>query len=172
MRETLEFISGRSIPVVAYTDARAINCLFRLKQLGVQPFFSRLFAPAHVSKELDPDTLNGGFVRLLSAEDRKPNPKTLIDICSHYDVDPSRAVYVGDSLVRDIYMAQKADVHSAWAKFGTLYDKSLWPLLVRVTHWTEADVERESSLREEARGTEPECILDQFDDLLRCYVFE
>jgi phosphoglycolate phosphatase len=172
VRDTLEFISSRSIPIVAYTDARAINCLFRLKQLEVQSFFSRLYAPAHISKELDSETLNSGFIGLLSAEDRKPNPKTLIDICAHYEVDPSRAVYVGDSLVRDIYMAQKAGAHSAWAKFGTLYDKSLWPLLVRVTHWTEADVERESSLREEAKGTEPECVLDQFSDMLGCYRFE
>ena len=172
VRDTLEFVSSHSVPIVAYTDARAINCLFRLKQLEVLPFFSRLYAPAHISKELDSETLEGGFVRLLSAEDRKPNPKTLVDICSHYAVDPSRAVYVGDSLVRDIYMAQKAAVHSAWAKFGTLYDKSLWPLLVRVTHWTDADVERESSLREEARGTKPDCVLDRFSDLRRCYRFE
>jgi phosphoglycolate phosphatase len=172
VRETLEFVFNCSVPIVAYTDARVINCLFRLKQLEVQPLFSKLYAPAHVSKELDGGTLNGGFVRLLSAEDRKPNPKTLVDICSHYEVDPSQAVYVGDSLVRDIFMAQKADVHSAWAKFGTLYDKSLWPLLVRVTHWTEADVERENNLRMEARGTEPECVLDRFDDLLGCYRFE
>jgi phosphoglycolate phosphatase len=116
--------------------------------------------------------MNSGFVRLLAADDRKPNPRTLIDICSHYAVNASRAVYVGDSLVRDMYMAQKAGVHSAWAKFGTSYDKSLWPQLVRVTHWTEADVERENTLREEARGTQPECVLDTYKDLLSHYTFE
>jgi phosphoglycolate phosphatase len=140
--------------------------------LHIKSFFSALYAPAHVSKEIDAATLNSGFVRLLSAADRKPNPQTLIDICSHYSVDPSSALYVGDSLVRDIYMAKRAGLHSAWAKFGTLYDKALWPQLVRVTHWTEADVQRENGLREEARGTEPETILDSFDDLLKCYTFE
>ncbi len=170
--ETLEYVSSLSVPIVAYTDARVINCLFRLERLGVKRFFSRLYAPAHVSKEVDDEVLDDGFVRLLPADDRKPNPKTLIDICSQYAVDPSGAVYVGDSLVRDVYMAQKAGVHSAWAKYGTLYDKTLWPQLVRVTHWTEADVERESGLREEARGTTPECVLNGFGDLLEHYAFQ
>jgi hypothetical protein len=69
-------------------------------------------------------------------------------------------------------MAKGAGLHSAWAKFGTLYDKELWPLLVRVTHWTEADVTREKTLREEARGTEADCVLDSFDDLLRYFEFK
>ena len=63
-------------------------------------------------------------------------------------------------------MAKGAGLHSAWAKFGTLYDKALWPQLVRVTHWTEADVEREGILREEARGTEPDITLEKFSDLM------
>jgi FMN phosphatase YigB (HAD superfamily) len=170
--ETLEFLSSLGVPVVAYTDARVINCLFRLNHLNVKPFFSRLYAPAHVSKEIDDETLQGSFVKILSSGDRKPNPQTLIDICSHYSIDPSAALYIGDSLVRDIYMAKQAGLHSAWAKFGTLYDKDLWPQLVRVTHWTEADVERENGLREEARGTEPETTLDRFDDLLKHYTFK
>ena len=170
--ETLDQVSAIPVPIVGDTDARVINCLFRLKQLNIRQFFSTLYAPAHVSKELDAATLDSGFVRLLSAGDRKPNPQTLLDICAHYSVDPANALYVGDSLVRDIYMAQQAGLHSAWARFGTLYDKALWPRLVRVTHWTEADVEKENSLREQARGTEPESVLDHFADLLGLYRFE
>ncbi|WP_426409364.1 HAD family hydrolase [Bradyrhizobium ganzhouense] len=170
--EALRYWSDGSIPVVAYTDARVINCLFRLDHLHIRSFFSALYAPAHVSKELDAEISEGGFVRLLGASDRKPNPQTLLDICAQYSIAPSKALYVGDSLVRDVYMAKRAGLHSAWAKFGTLYDKDLWPPLVRVTHWTEADVAREDGLREQARGTEPEATLDRFDDLLRLYDFE
>lgn len=170
--ETLRHLADGSIPVVAYTDARVINCLFRLDHLHVRSFFTALYAPAHVSKELDAEIIKGGFVRLLGAGDRKPNPQTLLDICAQYSIAPSNALYVGDSLVRDIYMAKRAGLHSAWAKFGTLYDKDLWPQLVRVTHWTDADVARESGLREQARGTEPEATLHRFDDLLTLYDFE
>jgi phosphoglycolate phosphatase len=170
--ETLEQLLRLNVPVVAYTDARVINSLFRLNRLGVKRFFSRLYAPGHVNKEVDQSSLADEFVRLLPPDDRKPNPQTLIDICSQYRVAPSDALYVGDSLVRDIYMAKGADLHSAWAKFGTLYDKALWPKLVRVTHWTDADVEREKILKEEARGTEPDCTLDRFSDLTNYFEFK
>jgi phosphoglycolate phosphatase-like HAD superfamily hydrolase len=169
--ETLEQLSRLHIPVVAYTDARVINCLFRLDRLAVKHFFSCLYAPGHVAKEVDQSTLSGDFVRLLPPNDRKPNPQTLIDICSQYRVAPSDALYVGDSLVRDVYMARRAKLHAAWAKFGTLYDKSLWPQLVRVTHWTDADVKREKILKDEARGVEPDCVLYKFSDLFEHFEF-
>jgi phosphoglycolate phosphatase len=169
---TLEELARLHVPVAAYTDARVINSLFRLDSLGLRKLISRLYAPAHVTKELDELTLTGNFIQLLAPSDRKPNPQTLIDICSQYCTAPSDTLYVGDSLVRDIYMAKKAGLHSAWAKFGTLYDKALWPKLVRITHWTDEDVEREEFLREKARGTEPDCVLERFSDLLRYFEFK
>jgi HAD superfamily hydrolase (TIGR01549 family) len=171
VRETLEEFARFNVPVAAYTDARIINCLFRLNSLEIKKLISRLYAPSHVTKDLHDLLLSDNFVRLLAPSDRKPNPQTLIDICSQYGTAPSDAVYVGDSLVRDIYMARGAGLRSAWAKFGTLYDKTLWPKLVRVTHWTEADVQKEESLREKARGTEPDCVLYRFSDLLLYFEF-
>jgi FMN phosphatase YigB (HAD superfamily) len=170
--DTLAKLFRRGVPIVAYTDARVINSLFRLNGLDVKRFFARLYAPTHLAKELDRSILDDEFVRLLPPGDRKPNPQTLVDICADYRVPPSQALYVGDSLVRDIYMARQAGLHSAWAKYGTLYEKSLWPQLVRVTHWTDADVEREQKLRDEARGVEPDRSLDKFSDLLDYFDFE
>jgi phosphoglycolate phosphatase-like HAD superfamily hydrolase len=170
--ETLEQLSRDRVPVVAHTDARVINSLFRLKRLGVKNFISRLYAPGHVAKEVHQSDLEDDFVRLLPPSDRKPNPQTLVDICLQYRVERSHALYVGDSLLRDVYMANRAGLHSAWAKFGTLYDKALWPMLVRITHWTDADLEREKMLKEEARGTEPEVVLDKFSDLTRYFEFK
>jgi FMN phosphatase YigB (HAD superfamily) len=170
--QTLEQLSRDHVPVVAYTDARVINSLFRLKRLGVKPFISRLYAPGHVAKELDQSDLSDDFVQLLPPSDRKPNPQTLVDICLQYRIARCDALYVGDSLVRDIYMAKGAGLHSAWAKFGTLYDKALWPKLVRVTHWTDADRKREEMLREHAGGTEPDVVLDRFSDLLQYFEFK
>jgi HAD superfamily hydrolase (TIGR01549 family) len=165
---TLEQLVRLRVPIAAYTDARVINCLFRLNSLGIKQLISRLYAPGHVTKELDELISSDDFIRTLPSRDRKPNPQTLIDICSQYGIAPANTLYVGDSLVRDIYMAKSAGLYSAWAKFGTLYDKELWPKLVRITHWTDEDVKREEALRELARGTEPDCILNRFSDLL-CY---
>jgi hypothetical protein len=50
-------------------------------------------------------------------------------------------------------MAERAGVVSAWAKFGSSYDPKLWSQLVRVTHWTEHDVEREKSVHIETERT-------------------
>jgi FMN phosphatase YigB (HAD superfamily) len=169
--DALRELFDKRVPIVAYTDARVINCLFRLERLGVKQYFSRLYAPAHVRKELDSEVLADGFIRLLAPADRKPNPQTLLDICAEFGTPPSNALYVGDSLVRDIYMAKAAGLHSAWAKFGTLYDKALWPKLVRVTHWTDADVEREKALRDEAGTVVPDCVLERFGDLTTHFDF-
>jgi len=168
---TLKQLFQLRVPVIAYTDARVVNSLFRLNRLGIRQFISRLYAPSHVAKEIDSSILNDSFVRLLPPEDRKPHPKTLLDICADYQVFPEEALYIGDSLVRDIYMAKRAGLHSAWAKFGTLYEKTLWPKLVRVTHWTDADVEREKILREEAGDVKPEIVLENFSDVLSYYEF-
>src|SRR5262249_4340994 len=149
-----------------------INSLFRLRRLGVKHFIWRLYAPGHMAKQVDQSDLEDDFVRLLPPSDRKPNPQTLVDICLQYRIEPCDALYVGDRIVRDVYMAKRAGLRSAWAKFGTLYDKALWPKLVRVTHWTDADLERERMLKDEARGTEPDAVLDRFDDLTRYFEFK
>lgn len=159
------------MPVVAYTDARVKNSLRRLEKLGLKGLLAGLYAPAH-AEETQTSSLDDKLVHLLAPSDRKPNPQTLLDICSRFGVRASDAVYVGDSIVRDVYMAKQAGVCSAWAKYGTLYVKTLWPQLVRVTHWSEADVEREKIISEQARGTEPDCVLELFGDILKYFVFE
>jgi phosphoglycolate phosphatase-like HAD superfamily hydrolase len=106
-------------------------------------------------------------VTVLPPEDRKPNPKTLRDICEQLNVDHRFSLYLGDSLVRDVFMAKSAGVVSAWARYSAAVDPELWARLVRVTHWTEADVEREKELRENARlDREPDLTVDGISDLL------
>jgi hypothetical protein len=53
-----------------------------------------------------------------------------------------------------------------WAKYGTQYGPDLWKVIVAVTHWTSADVEREAKLRENIRTVEPDFTIDQFSQLL------
>lgn len=74
-------------------------------------------------------------------------------------------VYVGDSLTKDVGMAVSAGVMSVWARYGTTYDRALWELLVRVTHWTAEDAVRESQLRRLSVGS-PDVIIDSFSEVL------
>lgn len=150
----------------SYTDARAVNSVDRIDKLGLKPFIKRIHAPdQRLSSSGDPVFDN--HVNVLPPEDRKPNPKTLRDICEQLNVDHRSALYLGDSLVRDVFMAKSAGVVSAWARYGVAIDPDLWERLVRVTHWTEADVEREKELRENARlDTEPDLTLEGISELL------
>jgi phosphoglycolate phosphatase len=172
VRETLERLRERGVQVVGYTEANAVNAYFRLQILEIDQFFSRLYA---TEGWLGPHPLPGrqralpppdGLIRGLPAKERKPNPTVLMDICSGEGFAREEAVYVGDSLTRDVSMATAAGVMAVWAAYGLDYDKSLWDLLVRVTHWTPADVEREARLRRELGEARPDLTIRSFGELL------
>jgi phosphoglycolate phosphatase-like HAD superfamily hydrolase len=125
----LQRLRQHQIPIVAYTDAMVGNCLFRLDLLKLTEYFSALYAPNHFEPSIN-SSFEAGFVHLLDPKDKKPNPKTLLDICSEFSVAPDETLYIGDSVARDIYMASNAQVNAAWAEYGTIYDDNLWPRLV------------------------------------------
>jgi hypothetical protein len=64
-------------------------------------------------------------------------------------VTPEQAVYVGDSLMKDVAMAKHAGVLDAWAKYGVAQQHPEYDLLRRVTHWTASAVQKEKDLKEE-----------------------
>ncbi len=175
--ETLQFISKRGCAIVAHTEAAVNNSLFRLKTLGLHRYIWHLYAPMSQGlghpehKELYLDELKNGVLRLLPKEHRKPNPKVLSDILEEFSLLPRNVLYVGDSITKDISMAKRVGVDAAWARYGTIYDKTLWEKLVRITHWTQEDVVRESLQRKEAEGTLPDVELKHFFELTSHYEF-
>ena len=94
----------------------------------------------------------------LSHHQRKPNATVVLEICQTIGVKPSECAYVGDSIARDILMAKKAGVFSIWAKYGATSEEN-YRKLVRVSHWTSADVERERELNKQAMGIYPDLTL-------------
>jgi phosphoglycolate phosphatase len=175
--ETLQFIYESGCKIVAYTEADVRNSMFRIESLGIRKYISRLYAPMSSGpghprgKELYVDELRNGFLWLLPNEYRKPNPKILEDIFVEFSLYPEKALYVGDSIIKDISMAKRAGTHAAWARYGTKYDKKLWEKLVRITHWTKEDAAREFQLRNEARGVSPDVELNSFREVTGHYVF-
>jgi phosphoglycolate phosphatase len=168
---TLEALTERGVPVVAYTDARIPNSLYRVNRLRLDHFIEHLYAPA----ARFPDRLDAParetLLRVLPEGDKKPNPRTLLDICRDLGVPPEQTLYIGDSLSRDIFMAANAGVRSAWARYGTEVEPDLWEKLVRVTHWTDTDVAEEAKLKAKAAGARPDATLDRFADLLDRFDF-
>jgi len=85
-------------------------------------------------------------------------------------VDRSECVYVGDSLTKDVAMAQDANVANAYAKYGKAQHRKEYELLREVTHWSDTDVQREKLITE--RQVRPSIILaSNFGQILRHFDF-
>lgn len=169
--ETLSALASDGVIVVGHTEAVVPNAYFRLEKLEVRPFLKHLYAlegseaphpkgrPLHAPP---PD----GYVRIVPKRDRKPNPALLLDICARENVAPTDAWYVGDSLTRDMSMAKQAGVRAIWARYGTRVNPEDWARLVRITHWTDEDVQREAELKKAFADVQPDHTIDRFDELL------
>ena len=147
----------------------------RLTRLDLARFFRRIYCRERANSE-HPDAVSASKwlnsfplekVVELSHHQRKPNPEVLLEICSDEGVDARQCAYVGDSMARDVLMAKRADVFAIWAKYGASHKSEQYQKLVRVTHWTEEDVARETTLREKAREIEPDYILEsKFSEII------
>jgi phosphoglycolate phosphatase len=175
--ETLREVRARGIKVIAHTDAMMFYASLRVCVLGLEPLLHGLFAvedhtwpagvqppfgdlfPGHVpfrsnveiQEELPPDLI-------------KPDPEVLRRILRRFEIKPAEALYVGDSLTRDISVAQRAGVHDVYAEYGLAYDSPLYQRLVEVTHWRADDVRRETELRR--HPVIPAMRIATFSDLL------
>jgi phosphoglycolate phosphatase-like HAD superfamily hydrolase len=93
--------------------------------LRIEQYFDHLYAstpqgtptPVKAADELVANT--EVKVHYLPFGEHKPNPKVVSDICGPLKVSPCTAVYVGDSISRDIGMAKAAGLWAAWAEYGT-----------------------------------------------------
>jgi phosphoglycolate phosphatase len=170
VEEVLRELTAQGVMIVGHTEAILANSYWRLRSLKIDKYFSRLYTlegkqAIHIGENarlLDPPP---GFVTVVPLEERKPNPRLLADICKHEGVDLEAAYYIGDSIVRDISMANTAGVKSIWARYGTQYDPSCWTYLVKVTHWTDEDVEREKSLKVKFANVIPDFTIDSFEEV-------
>lgn len=178
VRETLAALSSEGVVLVAHTEASLWNAYYRLSILGIERLFTKIFTirgteQEHPVKGKDRSVaIDWDRVELVPPEERKPNARLLQDICGRIGISPKDAVYVGDSLTRDMMMAVEAGILAAWARYGREYAPEDWALLVEVTHWTKDDVVREESLRARAKSVQPDLVLDRFDqlpDLVQAY---
>jgi FMN phosphatase YigB (HAD superfamily) len=165
--ETLAELQSSGVKIVGHTEAIFANAYWRMRTLSIEQFFTRLYTlegrdAIHVapdSRWVDPPD---GFVTVVPRQDRKPNPQLLADICQKEGADLASTCYVGDSLVRDVAMARQAGVTAIWARYGTKYDPDHWHYLVKVTHWTDEDVQREKALKAKFADVTSDYTIDSF----------
>jgi FMN phosphatase YigB (HAD superfamily) len=158
--ETLEALKAKGKKIVAHTDAMMFYAINRVQtHLKIGCFFDGLFAirdhglpsgvdPAEVRHSTDPKKYECTIPVHLELDPNlaKPDPRILELILSEFEVSPENAIYIGDSLHKDVRMAQNSGVHDVFAAYGRKYDADNYRLLVEITHWTDEDVSRETEL--------------------------
>ena len=166
---TLEYLRQRGVKLVAHTDSQLFGVVDRLTRLHLTGYFSSIYCRerpqlSHPDPEVGArwlDSFPMHKVRELSKHQMKPDPKVLTEICNIEGVNCSETAYVGDSIARDILMAKKAAVFSIWAKYGAVLDSDDYEKLVRITHWTREDVDREKEHKKEAENIRPDFVAEE-----------
>jgi FMN phosphatase YigB (HAD superfamily) len=160
VRDTLSALRERGCRLVAYTESLAFYSAYRLRQLDLDRLIEVLYSPQdhQLPRNMRPEdlrrypaehyALRGTVHRHTPPGELKPNPDVLNTILRDVGVQHDRAIYVGDSRMKDIAMANVAGVTSVWAAYGAAQHRPEYALLRAVTHWTDDDVAREQSIAE------------------------
>lgn len=180
--ETLQLLKGRGCRIVGYTESMEFYSLYRIRNLGLDGLLDYVYTPPDHSL---PEGLTRDAVRhhppesyrLRHTENRhtpqgelKPNPKLLSDIFSELGGNRETTIYVGDSLMKDVAMAQAAKVIDVWARYGTAQHRQEYELLRQVTHWTAEAVQKEKDLTQ--TEVKPHYVLENsFDEILGLFDF-
>lgn len=180
--ETLLRIKGAGAAVVGYTESMGFYSNYRVRRLGLDGVFDFMFSP----EDHDiPESISREDIRKYPAshyefrytEQRhtpkgafKPNAGVLKQIVEVLGVNETECLYVGDSLTKDVAMAQDAGVADVYAKYGRAQHTAAYHLLREVTHWSDADVEREKRISE--REVQPTIVLESdFGEMLNHFRF-
>jgi phosphoglycolate phosphatase len=180
--DTLETIRQTGCRLVGYTESIAFYSAYRIKKLGLDVLLDRLYSPQDhdFPKGISPVQLRRyppeHYELRRTAHfhtpvgERKPNAELLKGIVAEMDSSISETAYVGDSLIKDVLMAQEAGVADVWAKYGYSPTRPEYELLKRVTHWSVADVAREKALS--SHDVKPTYVLEHaFSELLGLFSF-
>ncbi len=176
--ETLSVLEEKGIVLVAHTEGKLYSVLDRLKRLDILQYFSRIYcrersSVGHIRKEVGERWLDGypmQKITELSLHQRKPSRSVLLEILESEGVEANQSVYVGDSIARDMMMAKSVGVKAVWAKYGTMTSAENYAALVRISHWTKDDIEREIQLKEMSSGLEPDYVLQEnFSEIRTCF---
>ena len=158
--EALAAIRAAGCLVVGYTESRAYYVNYRIRALGLDGLLDYVYSPPDhaLPGGMSPEAIRRyppAHYRLTRTVHRhlpegtaKPDAAVLRGILGEIGADHARAVYVGDSLVKDVAMARAAGVSDVFARYGDVPDRDGYALLRRVTHWSAEMVAAAERVRE------------------------
>lgn len=181
--ETLTTVKRAGVRIVAYTESLAFYTSLRLRWFELDGVIDVLYSPEDhdfprgMSKD-DLRTQPSEHYRLQHTEPRhtpkghlKPEVQVLDTIVTESRCDRSEVVYVGDSRMKDVAMAQAVGVLDVWAKYGDSHGRPGYELLQAVSHWTQEDVDREKEIATKPHVAPSYTLPTGFSELLDLFEF-
>lgn len=184
VRDGIEILRQAGYEVFGVTESRQFQAENRLRQLRLDRLLNGLCCvPDHAV----PDADTVAAIRRKSADHyksalraviplppglRKPSPGVLDFVVSALRVDYESCIYVGDSLTKDVAMAQHAGIYDCWAKYGAKVSPVDFATVVRVTHWTARAVKDALDPSPERVKIFPSYTASSFDDVVSLALME
>jgi phosphoglycolate phosphatase len=173
--DLLNYCKSFGVRVIALSEAHVPAVHSRLELLDVEKFFRIIYCvrPRGFEKEGRFDRIKRKLdsqYRLIDFGLKKPDPMFISSVMREQSLRRSNAIYVGDSLDRDIRIANDAGIQSAWAAYGVRHNEKNAEFLVRLSHWTADEVEAykaRARLREAVPNFELSQSLEELIPILR-----
>ena len=180
---TLQHVKARGVKIIAYTESLSYWTEWRIKLTGLDGVIDFLYSspdhdfPAGVTAK-SIRTLPKGEYGLKTTQHRhvprgvsKPDPRILEEIIAEHGEGSQGVAYVGDSLMKDIAMAQTVGVFDVHAAYGEAFRRKEYSLLQELSHWSDATVKKEQSTRRGAHPTPTYALKHKFSELLELFDF-
>jgi phosphoglycolate phosphatase-like HAD superfamily hydrolase len=160
VRQTLASLAGAGWEVVVFTESPARPAAERLHELNLAELVSVVYG-GHIPRSRAAP-LRMRTVSLPSLV--KPAPDALHRILRRHDAPASLALYVGDSISRDVSMARAAGVTGVWARYGSHILEEHRHTLSEASCWGDDKVHRELGSTRGGDGR-PDHVIDSFSEL-------
>jgi phosphoglycolate phosphatase-like HAD superfamily hydrolase len=180
VQDTLARLKAAGCSVVGYTESQSFYSSFRIRTLGLDGVLDALFSPADHDGSADlrwserPDAYELLRTRHEHTPpgEYKPNPEILSDILNKTGARKETTIYVGDSLMKDVAMAQDVGVCDVHAEYGQATHREVYDLLRLVTPWSDTDVDREKRINSRGSVTPTFVLRNSMTELFDLFEFD
>lgn len=178
IEETLDRLRDAGVTIAAFTESKAFYTNYRFRKLGLDQKVDYLYSPVdhdfplevNSRRKLSPENylLKSTKHRFTPNGEHKPNPHILRSIIQELGFNTEDTVYIGDNLLKDVFMAQQADVTDVYAAYGAAHHRTEeYDLLKKVTHWTPEMVESEQEALKPGAIFPTHTLSTTFSDILK-----
>lgn len=153
VQQGIQILHRVGYEVYGVTDGRRFQAESRLRQLRLDHYLDGLWC---VADHAVPEAKTMASIRRKTEDSyrsdlrsvfilppglRKPSTGVLDFVVSSLGIQYESCIFVGDSLAKDVAMAQAAGVYDCWAEYGSRVSALDFGTVVRVTNWPRRAVE-------------------------------